>query len=172
MAGDKPSLVSSSFKGLHNDVVAETASSKPAFSCPSTARGCALSPTDLKALEDTDEGGKQTYIWITSQRLGWIAKKRSWFQVTTCVCIHILGSFESLLLLREALHIQSNGRNSLQNTAAALKVSETKKHMAKAQTDLLLAEQPQKCLSPVPAKSLYTYYLSSSARLKRLTDIP
>lgn len=75
------------------------------------------------------------------------------------------------LILGEALLIQSNGRNALQNAAAALKVSEMKKHMVRAQTDLLLAIRPQKHLSPVPAKSLYTY-LSSPARLKRLKDIP
>ena len=47
-----------------------------------------------------------------------------------------------------------------------------KKRIVKARTDLLLAIQPWKHLSPVPAKSLYTCYLNISGRLKRLTDVP
>lgn len=72
-------MVSSSFKGLPNEVVAQIASlagsvemfnsqapvtpsdpQAPDFSCPSTGRRHAPSPRDLKALKDTDEGGRQT----------------------------------------------------------------------------------------------------------------
>lgn len=81
------SLVSGSFTRLHNKVVAETASLagsielfdsqvpisqhclEPDFSCLSTGRGHAPSPRDLKAFKDAGEDGRQTYIWIMSQRL-------------------------------------------------------------------------------------------------------
>lgn len=39
------------------------------FSCLGTGKGHAPSARDLKSLKDTDEDGRQTYIWIMSQRL-------------------------------------------------------------------------------------------------------